>query len=203
MSSYDPEAGHLALAFANTMNWHASAEPIEELTSYQELLDWSRQAGILTGGQAARLQRLAAASDQGAEAARLRAIELREAIYRVFATVHGGRRPEPSDLAILTEAVRASVAYGQLEPREAGFSWRWKDTENLDRPLWPVARAAVDLLRSDELARVGQCADDRGCGYLFLDTTRNHSRRWCSMDSCGNRAKARRHYRRAQAKAAS
>jgi predicted RNA-binding Zn ribbon-like protein len=63
--------------------------------------------------------------------------------------------------------------------------------------LWPVARSAADLLTSaEELARVGQCADDRGCGWLFFDTSRNHSRRWCAMKDCGNRAKARRHYRR-------
>jgi len=66
--------------------------------------------------------------------------------------------------------------------------------------LWPVTRAAVDLLLSDSLAQVGQCADDRGCGLLFIDTSRNHSRQWCSMDACGNRAKAQRHYRRSKKK---
>ena len=67
-----------------------------------------------------------------------------------------------------------------------------------DRILWPVARSAGELLISDKLDRVRQCADDRGCGYLFVDTSRNRSRRWCSMESCGNRAKAHRHYQRQQ-----
>jgi len=83
-----------------------------------------------------------------------------------------------------------------LEPGGAGFSGSWPAADYLDRPLWPVARAAADLLQSEQLERVGECADDRGCGYLFLDTSRNHSRRWCSMESCGNRAKARSHDRR-------
>ena len=67
---------------------------------------------------------------------------------------------------------------------------------NLERVVWPVARSAADLLTSDLLSRVRRCEDDRGCGYLFIDTSRNRSRRWCSMESCGNRAKARRHYAR-------
>jgi predicted RNA-binding Zn ribbon-like protein len=63
--------------------------------------------------------------------------------------------------------------------------------------LWPVVRDAADLLTSKELNRVGRCADER-CGWLFVDTSRNRSRRWCSMESCGNRAKARRHYRKSR-----
>jgi predicted RNA-binding Zn ribbon-like protein len=62
--------------------------------------------------------------------------------------------------------------------------------------LWPIAREAANLLTSKDIKRMGECADDRGCGYLFFDTSRNHSRRWCSMESCGNRAKAQRHYQR-------
>jgi predicted RNA-binding Zn ribbon-like protein len=82
---------------------------------------------------------------------------------------------------------------------DAEFAWDWaEDPDSLDRVLWVVARSAGELLTSDQLDRVRQCADDRGCGYLFLDTSRNRSRRWCSMESCGNRAKARRHYQRQQ-----
>jgi len=201
MSGYDPDAGHLALAFANTMNWHASPDPVEELTSYQQLVEWSLQAGTLTEAEAGRLGRKAAASGAGAERTRQRAIELREAIYRLFVAVSQNRRPDQADLSVVSQALRASVAHGQLQPAEDGFDWTWPEADELERPLWPVARAAVDLLRSDELERVGQCADDRGCGYLFIDTTRNHSRRWCSMEACGNRAKARRYYRRAQQEA--
>jgi predicted RNA-binding Zn ribbon-like protein len=69
---------------------------------------------------------------------------------------------------------------------------------DLDEMLRPVARSAADWLVSADVDRVRLCADDRGCGYLFVDTSRNRSRRWCSMESCGNRAKARRHYERHQ-----
>ena len=76
---------------------------------------------------------------------------------------------------------------------------RTKAPSPLTKPLrifWPIAHSAVDLLTSEDIDRVGQCGDDRGCGWLFFDTNRNHSRRWCRMEDCGNRAKAHRHYHR-------
>jgi predicted RNA-binding Zn ribbon-like protein len=76
----------------------------------------------------------------------------------------------------------------------ASFTLGWAETrDELDGCLLPVVRSAAALLTSPELSRVGECADDRGCGYLFYDETRNRSRRWCDMGSCGNRAKAKRH----------
>ena len=85
----------------------------------------------------------------------------------------------------------------EIVQSEQGFAWSWaEDVPGAALVTWAVARSAADLLTSDQLGRVRQCADDRGCGYLFVDTSRNRSRRWCSMKSCGNRAKAKRHYER-------
>ena len=97
--------------------------------------------------------------------------------------------------------VREALAHLQLTPLEDGFRWDWSpEIDGANLILWPVARAAAELLTSDKATRVRVCEDDRGCGYLFIDQTKNHSRRWCSMESCGNRAKARRHYSRLQAR---
>lgn len=80
----------------------------------------------------------------------------------------------------------------------SSFVWGWDDAAPaLDRPLWPVARSLAELLTSDELPRVRECAADN-CAWLFIDTSKNRSRRWCDMAVCGNRAKARRHYARAR-----
>src|SRR5207237_8218223 len=93
-----------------------------------------------------------------------------------------------------------ALAHARLAPVSAGYALHWPAAANaaaLDRMLWPVAYSAADLLSTPELlGRVGECADDRGCGYLFLDMTKNRSRRWFDMKDCGNRAKARRHYER-------
>lgn len=193
---FDFESGHLALDFANTVNWHASQEPRESLHTYRDLLEWSRQAGLLTRAQ---VEQLGQSSERSGEEALQRAQSLREAIYRIFRDLSHDDGPRPEDLDLLSDHYQAAVAHARLVRAGDRYRWTWEQAASEpDRVLWPVARAAVELLFSDDLDRVGQCADDRGCGWLFIDTSRNRSRRWCSMESCGNRAKARRYYRRSQ-----
>jgi predicted RNA-binding Zn ribbon-like protein len=200
-SPWSFQAGNLALNFANTVEWHASDHPDELLNAYSDLVDWARDYALLSPEAA---QALAAEADRHPEAAGkalARAIDLREAIYRIFSTVVCCKQPEPEDLARLKEAWRQAMASAEIAPDDEGFTWKWADQPaDLEQILWPVAGAAVELLLSDTLSQVGQCADDRGCGLLFIDTSRNQSRQWCSMDACGNRAKAQRHYRRSKEK---
>ncbi len=117
--------------------------------------------------------------------------------------------PDPADLEVLNRESTAALAHLRLVPASGstedaaagadeppGFTWSWADVEDdLASLLWPVARAATDLLTSCDLARVRECADD-SCGWLFMDMSRNGSRRWCDMADCGNRAKARRYRER-------
>ena len=189
--------GRLCLDYANTADWHATDHPDEFLTSYSDLVIWSQHAGILTERQAKRLLLKAADHPQEATAVLQRAVVLREAIYAIFAAIAHGRKPAAADLQTLNAALTETLAQSNIVATQEGFSWEWAGEENaLSRPLWPVIRSAADLLTSSELDRVGQCADDRGCGWLFLDTSRNHTRRWCDIRDCGNRAKAQRHYER-------
>ena len=188
--------GWLCLDFANTADWHASDQPVEYLTSYAELVAWSRHAGILAEEQGERLLKAAARCPADAAAVLQKALSLREAIYRIFSAISSGSRPPAADLAAFNAELGRSLACSRIALTAEGFAWDWNGGEDtLDRMLWPVVRDAAELLTSEELDRVGQCADDR-CGWLFLDSSRNRSRRWCSMEDCGNRAKARRHYRR-------
>ena len=191
------QAGRLCLEFANTNDWHASQRPVEKLHAYADLVAWGQGVGLLADDEAAALLAAAAHRPAEAEAALVRARRLREAIYRIFSALAAGREPPADDLAALNAAIARSYASQRLAQSAQSFAWTWDhDPADLDRILWPVARSAADLLTSDQLERVGECADDRGCGWLFLDTSRNHSRRWCGMEACGNRAKARRHYER-------
>ena len=191
--------GRLSLAFANTADWHASDHPVEFLTSYSDLVAWSQHVGILTDHQAQRLLKKAAHRPEDATAVLERAIVLREAIYRIFSAISHGRPPQAADLATFNAELSRALAQSRIVSTTEGFAWDWAGTEGvLDRMLWPVLHDVAGLLTSAELDRVGQCADDR-CGWLFLDTSRNRSRRWCSMEGCGNRAKVRRHYERKRA----
>ncbi len=189
------KSGRLCLDFANTADWHASDQPEERLNSYADLVAWAKGVGILTEGQQ---QLVSAAMNQAAEAADVlaQAVELREAIFRIFSAVSVGTSPTATDLTILNQALSAALGRLQLVSTPTGFGWEWNaGGDSLDQMLWPVAQSASDLLTSEELNRVGQCADER-CGWLFMDMSRNRSRRWCDMGDCGNRAKARRHYQR-------
>lgn len=189
--------GQLCLDFANTVDWHAGARHGQEyLTTYAELVAWGRHTGILAENEARGLMEEAARQPTWAHAALRRAVALREVIYRVFASLTHGRPADAGDVAALNAALAEAYAHLRLRADGARFSWAWEaDGPALDRMLWPVARSAAELLTSDDLGQVRECAGDP-CGWLFLDTSKNHSRRWCDMAGCGNRAKARRHYAR-------
>ncbi|HXW93283.1 MAG TPA: CGNR zinc finger domain-containing protein, partial [Terriglobales bacterium] len=124
------------------------------------------------------------------------AIALRDAIYDIFFAVAERRSAPATQLALLNTVVREALKHAQIVPGNRQFAWEWVRPENsFDSVLWPVARAAVDLLTSEELTYVRRCAAD-SCAWLFLDTTKNHRRRWCEMKTCGNRAKAKAYYER-------
>jgi predicted RNA-binding Zn ribbon-like protein len=188
--------GELSLDFTNTVSWHGSPQAEEWLTSYSHLVAWAHLAGVLTDKEQAAL--LKQATRRPAEAAGVleEALRLREALFRIYTAVRRADRPDSADLATLNRLLTRAYAHLEIEPGTDAFTWRWTGgSQELDRPLWSVARSAAELLASDRLGRVKECAGEH-CGWLFLDRSRNQSRRWCDMGDCGNREKARRHYQR-------
>ncbi|HEY3474890.1 MAG TPA: ABATE domain-containing protein [Anaerolineales bacterium] len=195
------KSGHPSLEFTNTVNNHASDQPGETLFQYEDVLVWGKRVGLLRAEQADRLARKAAR--QPKEAARVFAalLDLREAIYRIFVAQTKGRAPAQEDLKVLNSALSHLTRGAQVVHAAGRFEWQWNvDEDALEAPIWLIARSAVDLMTSEHVQRVGQCADEDGCGWLFVDTSKNHSRRWCDIDDCGNRAKQRRYQKRTQTK---
>ncbi len=193
--AFDFSGGHLGLDFANTVGG-SRARPTERITSYQDLISWGRQAGVLNEREAQRLSQ--ASRRRPASAARVLAdaIRLREALFWTFSAAMDGHSPQPGDLEALNAALPSALMHLRLETGADGFAWVWAgDADALDRMLWPVVRSAVDLLTSPQRHRVRKCGG-QNCDWLFIDNSRNHSRRWCDMKQCGNRAKARRYYER-------
>ena len=153
--------------------------------------------GLFTESEGQQLLQGAASRPKEVGTILAQAIALREAIYRIFSATDDDRKPDAADLARLNLGLTSALSQLQVAHMEDGFSWEWEQgSKALDQMLWPVVRSAADLLTSDGLDRVKECEDDRGCGYLFFDTSRNHSRRWCDMRGCGNRAKVRRYRNR-------
>lgn len=185
----------LCLDFANTIEAPLHA-PEDFLGSYADLVRWGRHTALLSDREA---EGLLGEADRGpAEAAETFAvaIALRGAIQQVFGAIATGATPEPRDLAIVEQAYVTGLTRAHLTPSEGAFAWAWGDgsgADRLERLLWPIARSAVDLLINGEPARMKQCAGPDGCGWLFYDTSKNGSRRWCSMEGCGSRAKMRRY----------
>jgi predicted RNA-binding Zn ribbon-like protein len=187
--------GIACLDFANSLDGRATQHPEEYLHTYADLLRWARHAGLL---DAAIAGGLAATAPAAAEAALRTALDLREAILRVFAAVGRGGQATAADLAVLQRGYAAAMAAARLTSDGAGFGWEFSG-DDPDRAWWPVAVSAAGLLTTGPLERVKVCAAEAGCIGLFLDISKNRSRRWCSMNTCGVEAKVQRQATRRRA----
>ena len=133
------------------------------------------------------------------EAALESAIQLREAIFAIFSAIARRRQVPRDSLALLNAYLQTSAENARIVQEGGRFQWQWMGMDSaFESVLWPIARAAADLLVSKELTHLRICASDE-CDWLFLDKTKNQRRRWCDMKTCGNRVKARRHYQRLKA----
>ena len=198
-SPFEFTGGNLCLDFANTVDNRGSDHPNDLLTDYSRLLRWGEESGALSRKTAEKLNSLADDSPGNAQLTVRHATQLRDAIYDVFSAVAHRRGIPSTALATLNKAAQHASDHAEVVHANRHFAWEWILPEShLDSMLWPVARAAAELLTSDELAYVRQCASDT-CTWLFLDKTKNHRRRWCDMKTCGNRVKARRYYQRQRA----
>lgn len=193
---FELSGGDPCLDFANT--WGDRGRPeTDGLRSYAHVLAFARQTGFLDEAEAGVLAARAGTDPARAEEALQSARALREALYAIFsARALGGEFPA-GDLACLNRALGAALPNLYLGLRDGQVTWQWRrGTAELASPLWPIARAAANLLTAGS-APVRECGGAQ-CTWLFLDHSRGRSRRWCSMASCGNRAKARRHYHRSR-----
>ena len=196
---FEFNSGCLCLDFANTVRARPVSDRSEYINRYSDLLSWGRQATILTPGEAAALNEEAARRPRLAGEALTQALAVREAIYGLFSARATGLQAPAADLRTLNRSIGRAMAHAGVAPAGSRFEWAWPDAKpDLHRVTWWVVRSAAELLVSSELTFVRECAG-YDCGWLFMDTTRNRSRRWCDMSTCGNRAKGRRHYERKRA----
>jgi predicted RNA-binding Zn ribbon-like protein len=188
-------AGNLALDFHNTASWKADkAFDDNILQTYAHVVGWAAQAGAIDGTGARVLLASAEANQARASDAIANIQELRDVMHRVFDQIENGESPAADDLEAFNEWLITLPM--RLRPDGDAHAWDWSaNPADLLSAVWPVVWSAANLLQSDDLARVGVCEAD-GCGWLFIDRSRRHNRKWCQMEVCGNRAKAKRHYHR-------
>jgi predicted RNA-binding Zn ribbon-like protein len=190
--SPDLFGGVACLDFANTLDGRATEHPEELLQTYADLTAWSAHAGLIDPPAANRLNR------RGGDADLRTALDLREAVFGVFAAVGRGDAVPAPALGQVQGHYAESMAHARLTPDEDGYGWQFTGDDPA-RAWWPVAISAVRLLTDGPLDRVKVCAAEAGCIGLFLDTTKNRSRRWCTMDGCGVEAKIQRQASRRRA----
>lgn len=184
----------VCLGYANTLSWRGSDTPAERLGDVADLLDWAAEAAGLAANTHQEFGDWS--RDHPAKAARLfaEAIAIREVIYRIFSALAVGDPVRDQDLAVLNHAFAAAPARRRLARLASGYTWRI-ECVGMSAPalLAPVLWSAGDLMTKGKHRRIRQCANEK-CLWLFLDESKSGTRRWCDMTSCGNRAKARRHY---------
>ncbi|MGD8377935.1 MAG: CGNR zinc finger domain-containing protein [Acidobacteriota bacterium] len=196
-SPFEFSGGALCLDFVNTLGDRPRSED-ERLHGYDDLLRWAGEAGVLDRSARSGLARRAARRSGEAASAFRRAIALRESLFGVFAALAEGRDASRAELEALNRRLHPLLSRRKLAAGEETLRWIWSGPATAwDRPLWQVAASAAELLTSCEVPQLRECASET-CSWLFVDRSRSHRRRWCDMKTCGNRAKARRHYRRSK-----
>jgi predicted RNA-binding Zn ribbon-like protein len=194
-------SGAVCLEFANTIENYRLDNPLDFFSRYEDMLAWSLDQGLVSEATSAHLSRKAEADASQAADVFAAAKVLRARIYRVFSAIAHGIEPARADVSSLNRELSGALTHLQLEGSEGRYRWFWCDqATRLDSLVWPVLRSAAELLVAPGLQRLRQCNGDK-CTWLFLDRSKNRSRRWCHMQICGNRAKSRRHYARSRAPA--
>ena len=184
-----------AIDFINTVDWRGREHPKEYIKNYTDLIDWADHTELIDQTKAVTLREKASNDPLGASEIHQRTITFREAAYRTLYQISINDNPDTEDKSLIEVEMRKM--YSQTRLDLSGNKLDLIDEENLDHILSIIVKETIELLTSDEVARVKRCQSDE-CGWLFIDTSKNNSRKWCRMKSCGNRAKARRHYSRSK-----
>jgi predicted RNA-binding Zn ribbon-like protein len=199
--------GHLALDFANTVDDPLGPARHDHVGTYPDLIRWSSRVELLQHDQVDRLLSAAAQAPRAEQTALHRAHQLRLVLNDLFGAVADGRsdvtghwqRLRPFVTSAVAAADLASAGEADHDPGGADrrLRWTWPQGEELDAVLHPIAMAAAELLVGPDLPRIKRCAR---CPWLFVDKSRNHSRRWCDMDDCGKAEKIERYVARRAAR---
>jgi predicted RNA-binding Zn ribbon-like protein len=184
-----------SIDFINTVDWRGRENQENYIKNYDDLVDWAILAKQITQKEADELKEKAQKDPKKAAEVYDQAMRFREAAYRALVSISFDEEPSKEDEETLNSEMHKTFSHLTLNLREKRLELG--DQLGLEYILGLMVKDAVDLMTSDELDKVKRCSSEE-CGWLFIDTSRNSSRKWCRMGSCGNRAKARRHYNRSK-----
>lgn len=197
---FDLDGGHPALDFTNTVDWRGTEREYEWLANPLDLAAWGLRVGLLSHEEAGELAQSAVQNPAQAARALSSARRLREALFRLFKALLEREEPRPEDLRLFNGQLRRALSRQSMQAPDSETHGAYRlgfldEGDPLQRFLFRLLGQAAELLTTADAHRLKVCSTPE-CGWLFLDTTKNASRRWCDMASCGNRAKAQRFYRK-------
>lgn len=183
--------GDPSLDLVNTVDWTRRGLDLDRLTTYERFTRWAEGAGVVDARTAKQLRAAAEQRPREAEAAHDAALTLRWVLQRVFSAAARSEDPG-SVLEDLNELLGDALRHLRLSRVDGRLELTWRGMgDDLASPLWPVVWSAATLLASEERERIRTCGGP-DCGWMYVDRSRNHLRRWCQMETCGTRAKSRR-----------
>ena len=188
------DGGILCLDFVNTVPDRVDGTNRDNLTSVSDLIYWAKKAGILQPAEMLNLEKAAQTSDKKARDFFSEALSIRSLLYSIFQPISQGQKVKTGDIEVLNAFVASYRNFLEITASKEGFTEKWNFArDNFLSVTAPIIKSARELLLSDKLKRVKECPN---CGWLFLDTTKNGKRRWCSMEDCGSNVKALEYYYR-------
>ena len=192
-------AGALCLDFANTIHNFRAADKEEDLRAISDLLQWAKEAGLLSSASYERLTARYNHNPREAATALAEGTRIRDLLLSIFAGIANGRSISSLRRSELNSSLARAPGLLRVIKTSDRIEAEWSSAgEGLPQVFFAVLTSAAQLLASDRLGRIRECSA-ADCTWLFVDESRNRSRRWCDMTSCGNRMKARRHYQRSKA----
>ena len=180
----------LSLDFVNTVGNISSENPTENLDSFSDLIEWSKQGKLISNDDAKILFTETEKNTLESEKVFRRVLRFRTSVYRIFKSVVNGKEIPKKDLAVLNNELSRAMSKAEIYYHEGELIWDWNNN-SLERILFLVSRTAAQLLTSSDREKL-KCCSGETCGWLFYDTSKNNRRQWCDMRDCGNLAKARR-----------
>jgi predicted RNA-binding Zn ribbon-like protein len=187
--------GHVALDFVNTVDPRYGVEPVDHVPDFRAWVEWARYAGVITETEFRRLRSRASGGSADESSAWRRVIRTRDDVHAVLSALVADTAPEPGALQRMGDLAAAAASRRRLTYRAGRMLWVPAEPVTPDDPMLRVVAASCELITTPHRGRLRECPGADGCGWLFLDTSRNGTRKWCSMEVCGNRVKIRHHRR--------
>lgn len=188
--TYKLVGGRPSLDLVNTVSWAGADREHDWFDPGANVIRWARALDLITEPVAEQM--LAGPTGRGSRVAGIRRVRrVRATLIDVLRPLVANETPPPPDVEALNAYIVDAHRRRFIEP--GSLTWAWREPVTLDHLMDPVVLDAGALITGPDRPRVKECP---GCGWLFLDGSRNRSRRWCDMADCGSRDKARRYYHR-------